>query len=67
MTIKQLQEKLKSNNVARVQLDQHVQELNHQINELLGKIKTSNIKNSENLEKLATLQNTISTLNHVSY
>ncbi|XP_025205590.1 nucleoprotein TPR [Melanaphis sacchari] len=61
-TIKQLNEKLESNNVARMRLDQHVQELNLQINELLEKIKTSNIKHSENLENINNLQEKIISL-----
>lgn len=66
-TIKQLKEKLESNCATRKQLDQHVQRLNSQINELLGKLKVSNIRHSESEEKLVALQSTISTLEHVSF
>jgi len=49
-----------------LELDQHIQGLNHQIDELLEKHKTSNIKHSENITKINTLQGIISTLDHVS-
>uniref|UniRef100_A0A2S2PQR5 NUA/TPR/MLP1-2-like domain-containing protein n=2 Tax=Schizaphis graminum TaxID=13262 RepID=A0A2S2PQR5_SCHGA len=61
-TIKQLNEKLESNSVARMRLDQHVQELNLQINELLNKIKTSNIKHSEDAENIDNLHGKILSL-----
>lgn len=48
-----------------MQLEQHVQGLNLQINELLGKLKTSNIKHTENTENVAFLQRKISTLEDV--
>ncbi|VVC26804.1 Major intrinsic protein, conserved site [Cinara cedri] len=67
ITINQLQQKLESNNVARTQLDKHVQGLNNQINELLKKVKTSNIKHSQNVEEVATLQSTISSLEHKNH
>lgn len=66
ITIKQLKEKLESNSVARMRLDQHVQELNLQINELLEKIKTSNIKHSENTENIDNLNGKILSLETVS-
>lgn len=66
ITIKQLKEKLESNSAARLKLDQHIQGLNQQIDGLLGKIKASNIKHSESADKIATLQSTISALEHVS-
>lgn len=66
ITIKQLKEKLESNNVARIRLDEHVQELNLQINELLEKIKTSNIKHSENAENIDNLNGKILSLETVS-
>lgn len=65
-TINQLKEKLESNGVARMQLEQHVQGLNQQINELFGKLKLANIKHTENAENIAFLQRKISTLEHVS-
>lgn len=49
-----------------MELDQHVHELNHQIDELLKKLKVSNVKNSEYATKINTLQRAISTLEHVS-
>eukprot|EP00102_Acyrthosiphon_pisum_P012409 XP_008181542.1 PREDICTED: nucleoprotein TPR [Acyrthosiphon pisum] len=61
-TIKQLKEKLESNSVARLRLDQHVQELNLQINELQKKIKTSNIRHSENEENIDNLHGKILSL-----
>lgn len=64
--INKLKEKLDSNNVARLQLDQHIQGLNKQINKLLEKIKESNIKHTKSSEKIANLQSTISLLEHVS-
>lgn len=66
-TIKQLREKLESNNVARIRLDQHVQELNLQINELQKIIKTSNIRQSENEENMENLHGKILSLETVSY
>lgn len=66
ITIKQLKEKLESNSTARLKLEQHIQGLNQQIDELLGKIKASNIKHSESADKIANLQSTISALEHVS-
>lgn len=65
--IKQLKDKLESNSITRTQLEQHVQELNRQINELLRKIKSSNMKHSKNEEKIATLHSSISSFEHVSY
>lgn len=61
-TIKQLKEKLESNSVARLRLDQHVQELNLQINELHKKIKSSNIRHSENEENIENLHGKILSL-----
>jgi len=49
-----------------LELDQHIQGLNHQIDKLLKKHKTSNMKHSENITKINTLQGIISTLEHVS-
>jgi len=66
-TIKQLKEKLESNSVARLRLDQHVQELNLQINELHKKIKSSNIRHSENEENIENLHGKILSLETVSY
>lgn len=66
-TIKQLNEKLESNSVARLRLDQHVQELNLQINELQKKLKASNIKHSENAEIIDNLHDKILSLEAVSY
>lgn len=65
--INKLNEKLEISSVAGVQLDQHIQGLNCQIDELLKKIKSSNVRLSENAEKMATLQDTISSLERVSY
>lgn len=67
ITVNQLKEKLESNNMARLKLDEHVQCLNQQIDELLKKIKLSNIKHLESVEHLATLQNTISALKKVNF
>lgn len=53
--------------MARLKLDEHVEGLNYQIIDLLDKIKYSNIKHSENAEKLSTLQNTILELRSVNY
>jgi len=66
ITINLLNEKLESNNNARLQLDHHVQGLNQQIDELLGKIKGSNIRHCENTEKITSLHSTVSALEHVS-
>lgn len=66
-TIKQLKEKLESNSAARLRLDQHVQELNFQINDLHKKIKTSNIRHSQNAENIDNLHGKILSLETVSY
>lgn len=49
-----------------MELEQHVLGLNHQIDELFGKLKTANIKHTENAENEAFLQKKISSLEHVS-
>jgi len=64
--INQLKKKLESNSDARLQLDQHIEGLNNQIDELLGNIKASNIRHTESSESIANLQSTISILEHVS-
>lgn len=64
--INKLKEKLEMSSVADVQLDQHIQGLNRQIEELFKKLKSSNTRLSENTEKMATLQDTISSLERVS-
>lgn len=66
-TIKQLKDKLESYNVARSLMDQHIQELNRQINELQKKIKTSNIQHSKNAENIDNLHGKILSLETVSY
>lgn len=50
-----------------MQLDQHIKVLNNQINELVGKIKVSSIQHSESEDKLAALQSTITTMEHVRF
>ncbi|XP_050441789.1 nucleoprotein TPR-like [Adelges cooleyi] len=61
-TIKQLKDKLETNSNARLHLEQHVQELNQQIDELFKKIKDSNRRHCENAQKVSALQNTIASL-----
>lgn len=67
ITIKHFKEKIESNCVARMQLELHIQTLNYQINELLEKIKVSNIQHSESEEKLVALKSTMSTMEQVSF
>ncbi|XP_050525478.1 nucleoprotein TPR-like [Daktulosphaira vitifoliae] len=67
LTIKQLNEKLDTNNNAYSLLEEHVQGLNQQIDELLKKIKASNIRNSEYAKKVDALQNTIISLEHKNH
>lgn len=55
-----------TNSVAQSNFDQHVQELNCQIDELWGKIKASNIKHTQDSENITNLQSTISSLELVS-
>lgn len=66
ITINQLKEKLKLNSDASLEMDKHVLVLKDQICELLEKVKAANIKHSENAEIVATLKETISSMEHVS-
>lgn len=62
----QLKEKLESNNVAQLQLNQHIEFLNKQIDDLLRKLKASNIINIDSSGQITNLQNTMSILEQVS-
>lgn len=66
-TINCLKKKLELHSVNQIQLDQHIQGLNNQIDELSKKLITSNSKYSETVEKFASLHDTISSLKNVSY